>query len=190
MTTVTVKVLHLIKTRDHDLDGPAEVIRMLTDGSFCDAGTVEVKDEFTPNGVSNEDMYESMLCETYQQTQNDMHDNMLERNGVRLNTFQNLVTEFGGDYQAAEEAVERRGYKVLPAVWNGEYAQRSSMVGDIFIIEGHVFRVQPVGFKFIVAESALDGTHRRIGKLALGENRYAPKPEPRNDFDALCFVGD
>lgn len=189
MKKTTVTILHLINTRDNDIDGTRELVEMLVDGrAFCLAGTIEVDDVFNQRGKSNEEMYESILDEAYRLSQNDVHHNpVLDRAGnVVIESFQSMASsEFGGDQYLADRYVKDRGWKIGPAVWNGEFAQRSSMIGDLIVVDDHVFRVHNgFGFKFIkmISKEEMD----------LGVNDYKPVPAPviNTEFDELVFLGE
>lgn len=165
--TTTVKVLHLLNTRDNHIDWRKDVIRMLTNGEYCLAGEIEVDDSMVDiNAGSNELIYAGVLDGAYLKTQNDAHPNP-------VTGYSDGMPQYG------------------PAVWNGVFAQRSSMIGDLIVVDGHIFRVQGVGFKFIICEASLDGHSEAFGKISLGDNTWAsPAAAPNNEFDALVFVGD
>ncbi len=71
-----------------------------------------------------ETVSQNPLGDVYQWTQNDYHNIVLGKNPINPETG-----------------------KLLPIRWNGEFAQRSSMVGDVFIVDDTVHVVASTGFK-------------------------------------------
>lgn len=177
--TTTVKVLHLINMRDNNVVGNSAIIKMLGSGAFCDAGEVEVLPNIEDDiGHSASEIM--VLESAWVDTQNDTHPNYVDLpDGNCIGSFQALVAELGG-YEAADKEVKSLNGKILPAVWNDKFAQRSSTVGDLFIVGNRIFRAMPGGFRTITTMKNVD--------LQLGENPYTPTTN--NEFDALVFVGE
>lgn len=75
----------------------------------------------------------------------------------------------------------------LPARWNGEFAQRSSMVGDVFLLENRIYVIANTGFKELPSYEHKEGAALSFPTT---ENFWADKddgwPVFNNDFDALC----
>ncbi len=144
------------------------IMNGLLNGSYYYAGSVE---------AGNPE-------DAWVKSQNENHPNALVRveegTTFRFGTLEDLLAEYQGDYEATERAIKRRGYKVLPAVWNGEFAQPSTKVGDVIEMGGVLYRVAPVGMeKLAWGESA----KTLVGNLRA--NPWAPKREINEDFDSL-----
>ena len=139
-----------------------EIEKGLLDGSYYYAGSVEADD----------------VEGAWMASQNDHHKNpVLDADGkVVLESFQDMTAKlFVNDWELAGKYVADRGWTVGPAVWNGEFAQPSTKVGDVFEADGVFYRCAPVGFE--VLKDAL------VGSLKV--NRWAPEREINEDFDSL-----
>lgn len=75
-----------------------------------------------------------------------------------------------------------------PAVWNGEFAQISTKVGDVFEVDGELYRVSPAGFDRIAYGEAvkilLNNTKDNPWAPG-GEHNPTPKREINTEFDNL-----
>lgn len=177
-----VKILHQVSGRNRHSHSREFVMRGLTEGKYYLAGTIQViGDVDYDNGEGNADWSE-VLENAWHDSQNDTHPNHLQdKDGEDLEfTFQDLVEELGL-YEAADAYARGKGYNVLPAVWNindeagpdekdHAFAQRSSMVGDLLVVEGRIYRAECAGFKAIVGYNLLD---RKRG-IVLADNPWAP----------------
>ena len=147
-----------------------ECMQGLLNGSYYYAGSVEADD----------------LEGAWMATQNDNHPNALVRveegTTFRFGTLADLLSECQGDYQEVERQIKRRGYKVLPAVWNGEFPQRSSKVGDVFMVDGELHRVDGAGFSRLAGGESAEVM---VAEKNMKANPWAPKREINEDFDQL-----
>ena len=62
------------------------------------------------------------------------------------------------------------------------------MVGDLFIVDGTVYRVAPTGFQRIGGVRWIESKKEMFGGINLGPNEYEPGPI-NEDFDKLVFAG-
>ena len=165
-----VTIFHLNNERNVNVYDGLSIMEGMLDGEYYLAGEVEVDG----------------LEQAWLQSQNDNHENWLERDGIKFGTYNDIVTEYQGDFEGAERAIKRRGYTVLPAVWNGEFAQRSSKVGDVFLLDGQLYMVAGCGFKPLAHGQAAE---IMVEKMAA--NPWKPvEREINEEFDALVFIGD
>jgi hypothetical protein len=171
------RVLHMTNTRDGQFRDISEIRAALEQGNeFYLAGEVEV-----PDAAEIQDDVMNQLETAWTQSQNDCHPNAVLYRGNKIADSLNSLPE---DTQAGimhELAQDREGssYQVLPAKWNGQFPQRSSMVGDVVVLDDNIYAVVGCGFEWVAAAIIL-------GKLVLAENSYAPKlPEINHEFDQL-----
>ena len=158
-----VKVLHQVSTRSSYVDSRDDVFRKLSNKGYYLAGTVQVAADVNFDNEEGKADWSKVLGEAWMDSQNDTHPNYVEdKSGNVLGTLE----EIGVD------EVRDRGYKVLPAVWNDEadFPQRSSAVGDLFIIDGSIYRVEGMGFKRVVAYNVFNRTRG----VNLSDNPYKP----------------
>lgn len=69
-----------------------------------------------------------------------------------------------------------------PAIWNGEFAQPSTKVGDVFLVDGEIHRVAPAGFKRVAWGNAAETIFIILDRDAK-RNPWAH--EINEDFDSL-----
>lgn len=157
-----VKVLHTDNTRDAPYWEREEVMAGLTNGCFYLAGELEVNADVSFENHDCRADYIQILSLAYQGSQNDAHPNPV------------IGMESGNPVYG-------------PAEWNGEIAQRSTSVGDLFVVDGQIFRVERHGFRQVVPYGILE-RHRGI---ALVDNPWAPGGKYRptrkinTEFDEL-----
>ncbi len=155
-------------TRDAGYLSPDEIRQGLRDGMFYLAGEFEVDVEPVYNEEKDRMEYDAMLDAAFRHTQNDLHPNPVLR------------------YEGGNPVYG-------PAVWNGEFAQRSSMVGDLFVVDdGLVFEVgRNFDFNRISGSFRLLKKHGRANLIANpwapgGEYETAEERRPLNtEFDEL-----
>lgn len=73
------------------------------------------------------------------------------------------------------------GGKTQPAVWNGLFPQRSSMVGDIFIVDGRMYRVTSAGFADNCGYDYIKNHHTGCFGINLDSNPYC-QDDPQKDL--------
>lgn len=122
-------------------------------GCYYDAGSVEVDAEVEYVGEDARIDYGPILRAAFDASQND--------------AIENEVVGYAGGMP-----------KLAPAKWNGQFSQRSSQPGDLFVIEQLVFKAEGDGFRFVCGSlRALD----RVRGVKLGRNPNAIN----EDFDSL-----
>lgn len=162
----TYKIYSLDDRNVNEYDA-LEIMQGLMDGSYYYAGSVQAED----------------IEGAWMATQNDTHANpVLDADeNVVIGSFQDMTSkEFDNDWELAGKYVADRGWTVGPAVWNGEFAQPSTKVGDVFEVDGELYRVAPCGF-----ERMAYGKTAGILVKNLKKNRWAPEREINEDFDSL-----
>ena len=163
-----ITVLHSSNTRESGCYTTAEAAEALANGQYYEAGTVEV-------GVTTDN---GMLEQAWMLTENDRFPNALQgADGSILTDDIRSLDE--GDL----EYLMSLGAKPLPAKWNGEFAQRSSQTGDVFLLEGVAYMAVMVGFEVIDNEPE--------GDYTLGKNDYDNRVESgiNSEFDSLVYAG-
>lgn len=177
-----VKILHQVSGRDADIETRDDVMRGLTNGKYYLAGTIQVMGDVDYDNDEGVADWTEVLENAWMDSQNDTHPNcVVNRDGEPVTTLQELMSKY--DYTTVQRHLKRDVLTVLPAVWNindeagpGEdhaFAQRSSMVGDLFVVEGSIFRAEGVGFKKIVSYNLLE---RKKG-ITLADNPWTPGGE-------------
>ena len=163
-----VTVLHSSDTRNSSCYDVAEAAEALSQGKYYEAGTVEV-------GVTT---MNGMLEQAWMLSENDRFPNALQDPDGSI-----LVKDIRSLKEGDLEYLMADGAKPLPAEWNGEFAQRSSQTGDVFIMEGVAYMAEMVGFVRIDIVPA-DG-------YTLGKNEYDDRIElgGNSEFDRLVFLG-
>ena len=140
--------------------------------SFNDLGETIVdlvNGKFYVAGTVEVETTDDSLGLAYQWTQNDYHNMVLDKNPIHPETG-----------------------KPLPIRWNGKFAQRSSMVGDVFLLGETVYVVASTGFKSLNPMGQL-GAGAALALSATVDNPYDDGndgwPEDgkvfNNTFDAL-----
>ncbi len=146
-----ITALFTNNTRDAGYLSADEIRQGLRDGMFYLAGEFEVDAEAEYDEVKDRMDQSPILHAAFHHTQNDVHPNPVLR------------------YESGNPVYG-------PAVWNGEFAQRSGMVGDLFVIDdGQVFEVGR-GFGFNLISGSLRAM-KKLGRVNLIDNPWAPGGE-------------
>lgn len=162
MSTYKIYCIDNLRSIDDERD-PLSIMNGMMDGAYYYAGSVEADD----------------LEGAWMATQNDNCPNEVVFSATCQTTLQELLRD-NSDYQEVVERIKRQGGIIKPAVWNGEFAQRSTMVGDVFEVDGELYRVAPCGF-----ERMAYGKTAGILVKNMKANPWAPKREINEDFDSL-----
>ncbi len=169
-----VQILHTTNTRDAGFLDIAQIRDALIGGEFCMAGEFDV--EFNADNGA-------VLEEAWRLSQNDNYPNpVFYRTGGKVaDDFSQLDddTRAGIEQDILRAGRDSSKYKIRRAEWNGKFSQRSTMVGDIVIVENNVFVVANCGFDWV-------GATITFGELNLAKNRLNPFADVINhEFDQL-----
>ena len=156
-----VRILFAVDTFNASCWLAEEVRAGLTNGNRCyyEAGTVDVDAEVEYVGEDAQVSYAAILRAAFDASQND--------------AVESEVTGYEGGMP-----------KFRRPQWNGEFPQRSSCTGDLFVIEQVVFKADGDGFRFVCGSlRALDKI--RGVKLALNPDHPCVDGRINGEFDSL-----
>ena len=186
-----ITALFTNNTRDAGYLSADEIRQGLRDGMFYLAGEFEVNAEAIYDDEKDCFDRSPILDAAFRHTQNDVHENpVTDRDGRVVTTLQELLSKYCES--TVRRHLERDVLSVQPAAWNGEFAQRSSMVGDLFVIDdAMVFEVGRT-FGFNKISNSLRAM-KKLGRVNLIDNPWAPgglhNPAPmrelNEEFDQL-----